>query len=510
MIVALLALAFQCPDGTPPPCRAPRAVSAPAANTVAVLYFENRSRDSGDAYLAEGLTEAIIAKLGELPRLTVKSRFLVRRYRGAADVEPGTVGRSLGVTYLVTGSVQRAGNRLRVTAEMARAATGDRVWGQQYERGDGDVFAIQEDIARGVATGVAGRLLPNEAASLAARPTRNNEAYDHLLRGDLLLAQRTETATQRALAEYGAAVALDPTFASAWARIGLADALRIEWGWGDGSAVPDSVLANGVAAVDRALSLDSLSSDGWMARGYLAMFRHARDWAGAEESFRRAVALNPRNAEAWHQLADFLRHKSSGHPAADSLKREAVADYRRALAIEPSRPTTLRMLAGQFPVGAARLALIDSALAADPSSASVMWARADLLLLLGDTAAARSAQAASARMADPGWRIGARVDQASFARRLGDTTQARGLMAEVVRDLPPSGALAMQPGCNIAGMLASLGDPSRAIDILDRVPRSSFTWAVCGFANLRPEQIQSFPDARLRRIVDENRPPWVQ
>ena len=111
-------LSAQCPDGTPPPCRGARAAAAPPANSVAVLYFDNRSRDSNDAYLAEGLTEAIIAKLGDLPRLTVKSRFLVRRFRGG-DAEPGTVARSLGVTYLVTGSVQRAGNRLRVTAEMA-------------------------------------------------------------------------------------------------------------------------------------------------------------------------------------------------------------------------------------------------------------------------------------------------------------------------------------------------------------------------------------------------------
>jgi len=177
-------LSAQCPDGSAPPCRVARPAPAPASNSVAVLYFENRSRDSADAYLAEGLTEAIITQLGDLPRLRVKSRFLVRRYQGGVgQADPAAIGRALGVTYLVTGSVQRAGHRVRVTAELARAASGDRVWGQQYDRGDGDVFAIQEDIARGVATGVAGRLLPAEAAVLATRPTRSNEAYDHMLRG---------------------------------------------------------------------------------------------------------------------------------------------------------------------------------------------------------------------------------------------------------------------------------------------------------------------------------------
>ena len=502
--------AAQCPDGSPPPCRGARAAAAPAANSVAVLYFDNRSRDSNDAYLAEGLTEAIITKLGDVPRLTVKSRFLVRRYRGTAEVEPGVIGRALGVTYLVTGSVQRAGNRLRVTAEMARAASGDRVWGQQYERGDGDVFAIQEDIARGVATGVAGRLLPAEAAALAARPTRNNEAYDHLLRGDLLLAQRTQAGVQRALAEYGAAVALDPSLASGWAKIGLADALRLDWGWGDGSAIPDSVLANGLAAAARALAIDSLSSDGWMARGYLMMFRNARDLAGAEEGLRRAVALNPRNAEAWQQLGDFLRQKSSGHPAADSLNREALADYRRALAIEPSRPTTMRLLAGELPVGPARLAMVDSALAADPLSWAAWLDRAAALLALGDTAAVRTAIATADRLADPGYRVGVGASLAFFMLRLGDTVQARGRLAEVVRDLPPSGALAMQPGCGLSRGLAGIGEIPRALDILDRIPRGALAWWSCGLGNLRPEQIQQVQDPRLRRLWEENRPPWAR
>jgi TolB-like protein len=504
-------VAAQCPDGTPPPCGRPAArAAAPVANSVAVLYFDNRSRDSNDAYLAEGLTETIIAKLGEVPRLTVKSRFLVRRYRGSAEVEPAAIGRALGVTYLVTGSVQRAGNRLRVTAEMARAASGDRVWGQQYERGDGDVFAIQEDIARGVATGVAGRLLPAEAAALAARPTRNNEAYDHLLRGDLLLAQRTQAGTLRALAEYGAAVRLDPSLASGWAKIGLADALRLDWGWGDGSAVPDSVLINGLAAADRALALDSLSSDGWMARGYLSMFRNARDWAGAEEGFRRAVALNPRNAEAWQQLGDLLRLKSNGHPAADSLNREALSDYRRALATEPSRPSTMRALAYELPIGPARLAMVDSALAADPSSYVAWFDRAGVLLALGDTAAVRTAIASADRLADPGWRVSVGASLATFMFRLGDTVQARGRLAEVVRTLPPGGALAIQQGCKVSGGLAGIGDFSRALDLLERIPRGAFTWAYCGLGNLRPEQIQQVPDPRLRRLVEENRPPWAR
>jgi TolB-like protein/Flp pilus assembly protein TadD len=500
--------ALQCPDGAPPPCRTARAAApAPAANSVAVLYFDNRSRDSNDAYLADGLTEAIIAKLGDVPRLTVKSRFVVGRYRGAAaQSDPATLARSLGVTYLVTGSVQRAGNRLRVTAEMARASSGDRVWGQQYERGDGDVFAIQEDIARGVATGVAGRLLPAEAAGLATRPTRNNEAYDHLLRGDLLLAQRTQAGTLRALAEYGAAVRLDPALASGWAKIGLADALRLDWGWGDGSQPPDTVLTSGLAAADRALTIDSLSSDGWMARGYLMMFRNPRDFAGAEEGLRRAVALNPRNAEAWQQLGDLLSLKSAGHPGSDSLEIEATADLRRALEIEPGRPSTMRKLASRMPPGRARLAALDSVIAIDPSSAISWLDRAMVLAQLGDTVAARTAVGQAERLIEPGFRFFGQAIRTLVTRQMGDSADARAHVDALVRDLPSTGALATQPACLIALSLVQLDDIPRAIDLVDRAPRGAFTWAACSLNAIPPEDFTP----RLRRIWEENRPPWAR
>ena len=500
-------LTAQCPDGTPPPCRGARAAAVPAANSVAVLYFENQSRDSSDAYLAEGLTEAIITQLGDLPRLTVKSRFLVRRYQGgAAPADPAAIGRALGVTYLVTGSVQRAGNRLRVTAELARAASGDRVWGQQYDRGDGDVFAIQEDIARGVATGVAGRLLPAEAASLAARPTRNHSAYDHMLRGDVLLARRSPASVQGAIAQYEAAGRLDPSLASAWARIGLADAIRLNWGWGDGTPPPDSVLANGWVAADRALALDSTSSDGWMARGYLSMYRHPRTWDGAEEGLRRAVALNPRNAEAWQQLGDLLGSKGVGHPVADSVQRAAMIAYQHALAIEPSRPTTLKVLANVQPSARERLVLLDSALSLNPDDYSIHFWRSTALAMLGDTARARSSADEMLRRAPEGGRVQATAFRAERAAQLGDTADARVRVEALLRDLPRAGPIELWTGSSIVTTLWQLGDRQRAVEILGRLPLSSLSWE----RNLATLRRLDLTDPVQRRLYEENRPPWAQ
>ena len=505
--VPIAGLAAQCPDGSAPPCRVGRPAAAPAANSVAVLYFENRSRDSADAYLAEGLTEAIITQLGDLPRLTVKSRFLVRRYRGTAvPADPAVIGRALGVTYLVTGSVQRARDRLRVTAELARAASGDRVWGQQYDRGDGDVFAIQEDIARGVATGVAGRLLPAEAAALAARPTRSNAAYDHMLRGDVLLARRDPESVRGAIAEYEEAARLDPLLAAAWARIGLADAIRLYWGWGDGTPPPDSILATGWAAADRALALDSASSDAWMARGYLLMFRDPRTWDGAEEAMRRAVALNPRNAEAWQQLGDLLGIRSAGHPAADSVQREAMRAYRRALDVEPSRPTTLKVLANVQQRPRDRLVLLDSALDINPADQSILVFRARALLALGDTAGARSSADASFRLAVGGARPVGAAFRAVLAVALGDTADARSRVAALLRELPPAGPLERWTGSGLATALWQLGDREGARAVLERIPPGAMTWAL-NLATLRQLDLN---DPAQRRLYEENRPPWAR
>jgi len=118
--------ALQCPDGTPPPCRA-QATRAPAPNSVAVLYFDNLSPDTADAYLASGLTEETIVRLGQVERLAVKSRHAVLRFRGRAAEDPTVLGRLLGVAYLVSGSARRSGSRVRVTVELVRTSNGVRV-----------------------------------------------------------------------------------------------------------------------------------------------------------------------------------------------------------------------------------------------------------------------------------------------------------------------------------------------------------------------------------------------
>jgi TolB-like protein/tetratricopeptide (TPR) repeat protein len=485
----------QCPDGTPPPCGARSAHAVmPAGNSVAVLYFDNYSTDSSDAYLAEGLTEEIIARLGDVGRLTVKSRYAVRRYRGNdAAADPATLGRRLGVAYLVTGSVQRSGSRLRVRAELARASTGDRQWGQEYERSDDDVFTIMSDIAQNVVAGVAGSLLPAEQAALRARPTASHEAYDHLLKGDVMLARRTPVSVRQAITEYETATRLDPALVQGWAKMSVAYGVLVQRGWSsDGRPPDDSLSAHCVTAAARALALDSTSSDAWMAAGYAAMVRDPLAWSGAEDGFRRAVALNPRNAEAWHQLGDLL-----GSVGRNS---EASAAYRAALTAEPDRPVTVLSLAVGAPARES-IAACDSVLAEDSTSSNAYVIRALDRLQVGDTAGARADRASLERTVPLGAEFGTRAQAARLTLAIGDSADARRRAHAILNDLPASGLVHPRIAGMVAAVLYRVGDRDAAVALLQRAPRGVALWQARGGADwLR--------DPRFRRVFEGSRPPW--
>ncbi|MFI5280439.1 MAG: hypothetical protein ACHQU1_08085 [Gemmatimonadales bacterium] len=351
-----------------------------------MLYFDNLSRDTTDAYLADGLTEQTIAQLGEVNRLTVSSRYAVRRFRGnAAPQDPAVIGRALNVTFLVTGSVQRAGPRLRVDVELLRANTGIRVWGDQYDRTATDILQLQDDIASAVATGIVGRLLPTERRAIATRTTRSPAAYDQFLRGNFYLAQRTEPTLLLAVRSYRAAVAADPSFTDALAREAYCygNALDDE---ADIGVSRDSLVQLGMRTAQRAVTLDSLSSDAWMAVAYARQGAYPTTFEGVREAYERALRLNPRNAEAHHQFGSFLSY------IGDTLA--ARVESERALALEPGRAVTwfgLEEVALDRHQPTEAMRLLDSARAADPTFRLADVARFMVALDLNDTAMMRRA-----------------------------------------------------------------------------------------------------------------------
>lgn len=195
--------------------RAPQAVHE---HSIAVLYFENLSGMKEDEYLRDGITEDITTELSKIQKLKIFSRAVVLAYRDK-PVTAGRVGLELGASYVLTGSLRRAGNRLRINAQLIDAATDFPLWSERFDREMEDVFAVQDEIASEIAGALRITLTPQEQEALAAKPTDNLHAYDLYLRGRNFARRVGRQDMQFALQMYENAVALDPDFAVAHAAI---------------------------------------------------------------------------------------------------------------------------------------------------------------------------------------------------------------------------------------------------------------------------------------------------
>ena len=470
---------------------------APAPSSVAVLYFDNQSPDTSDAYLSVGLTEAIITRLGRVDRLTVKSRNAVRRFHGAAGDDPARVGRALGVAFLVSGGVRRTPAGLHVTVELVRAANGVHVWGAQFDRGDTALQAIEGEITDAIATRITGELAPAERSALAGRATRDPATYDHFLHGTYYLAERTPRAVARAIREFEAAERLDSGFAPAPARIALGYALFLDWGWDYPGLSSGSVLARGFAAADRALRRDSTSADAWMARGFLLSFRNPRTFAGVEDAFRHATTLDPLNAEAYHQYGMALLWLGRDSAAAEL--------YRRALILDPERPITLfnlarlRMRRGEYRPA---IRWLDSALTVDPAADYAYVLRALAHLRLGEPAEARADGETGVRLR-AGYRVPGEAALVLTQLATGDTVAARARLERLAGEISGTGGPSVTDAAWVGRAFVALGEPARALRLLEQVhPRGARLWYY-----LRSREFDAVrANPRFQRLVEESRP----
>ncbi len=503
-VVSARSASAQCPDGSPPPCASARAATpapVPGANSVGVMLFNNLTRDSAYAYLGDGLATEIATSLARVPRLEVRSPGAVRAAQRGVDPDPRVVGRRLNVRYVVEGDFQRGGERIRIAVRLVAVPSGTQRWSDAYTRSASDLLAVQEEIASAVATAIAGELLPQERTVLASRPTRSAAAYDRFLRGNFLLAKRSPDGVAGAIAEYDAAIRLDPNFAQAEARIALAHALYLDWGW-DYPGIPrDSQLVRGERAADRALALDSVSADGWMARGYLRSMRYPRTLDGVLSAMERATFLDPRNAEAWHQYGSML----------SNLRRleEASAVTRRALVIEPGRPVTWLQLGNVLEVmdrdAEARVAY-DSALVNDPGFYVAYAFRTWVRLRAGDVAGAQADAEAAMRFSPPAETYYGSAPLAAVAAHRGDTATTRHLMARAVAPFATR-----TPGPLVSQMLAlgliAAGQPDEAMTLLQRTePQGALLWISVQFPAFEPLR----HDERFQRLIEAIRPPGAR
>src|SRR3989440_1470686 len=314
-----------------------RALNAPdevtldgeGGESIAVLPFANLSGDPDFEYFSEGIAEEIINALTQLPGLRVAARTSSFAFRGQG-IDLAEVGAKLKVGTVLVGSVRRAGNRLRISAQLVKVADGYHLWSERYDREMTDDFAIQDEIAKAIANRL--RItLGEDGAPLVTPATGNLDAYHLYLKGRYYLAQRG-LGLKKALECFDQALALDPNYALAYA--GLADACTVLAEYG--VAPPNVVRPKARAAVQRALELAPDLAEVHCASGALA-FICDWDWPRAARDLRRAVELNPRSVTARQWLSYYLVF-------IEGRLEDGVAQARRALELDPLAPLLVMQL----------------------------------------------------------------------------------------------------------------------------------------------------------------------
>lgn len=382
---------------------APHGASRTPGKSIAVLPFENLSDDKDGEYFVVGMQDEILTRLANFGDLKVVSRTSTEKYRSHAE-NLREVGRELGVATIVEGSVQRAGDKVRITVQLIDAHSDTHLWAQSYDREMRDVFAVQSDVAGRIASALKLKLQPEETQALAQVPTTDPVAYDLFLRAEYLAnlgGLNTDVAPlKEAVAPYRQAIARDPTFALALARLSYTQSLLV-W-FGAQGIDADAFTAQARANAERALALRPKLADGHIALGFSDYYGR-RDYDAALASFATAQRLRPNDAGAMAaagyvyrrqgRIADSIRkleeafdHDPRNSRIASNLgvnymmvRRYADAEkvYRRAVALDPGNATAQLLLSATI---LSRIGDPARALAAlDGDHPFVQMGRADLL-----------------------------------------------------------------------------------------------------------------------------------
>ncbi|HYV96287.1 MAG TPA: protein kinase [Gemmatimonadaceae bacterium] len=308
---------------TPPAATGP--ASAADARSIAVLPLISLSADSSDAYLANGITDELTNALSHIASFRVASSTAAKaaQERGVA---PEEMGKELNVAYLLEGTVQRQGNRIRIATRLVNAADGFTAWSDVYDRQTTDLFAVQDYVARSVATALSSELgatasTQSTTAALPSTPgTKDSAAYDHYLRGRALFQKRDGASLQAALKEFQTATHIDSSFARAQAGVAQVYAVLPLYGAAD----PRAAREQGLAAANAALRLDPKSAEGFAARGVL----HASAWDFEQASgdLQKAVQIEPNNPLAQQWLGELKLMNGDAKGAVDALVKATKLD----------------------------------------------------------------------------------------------------------------------------------------------------------------------------------------
>jgi TolB-like protein/Flp pilus assembly protein TadD len=309
-----------------------------AAASIAVLPLANESGEAGQQYFSDGISEDLITALSQLPGLKVIGRTSAFQFRDSKE-DSRSIGAKLGVTHLLEGSVRRAGETVRVSAELIDTADGSAQWSERYDRPYKDLFALQDDITRAVAGALKTKLLPGKHAAAQSEqpPSGNLEAYNALLQGRFYLARGREADDRKAIEFLTQATQLDPRYAVAWSELSYAWATH-SGDFLEGAAAQEAY-AKARDAAARALTMSPDLATAHNSQGYLLQLVDF-DWHGAEAEYRRALELAPNDAQVKFNLASVL--------ASYGEMNQAIELTRLGLVTEPLRAGGYKELATYF------------------------------------------------------------------------------------------------------------------------------------------------------------------
>ena len=331
-----------------------------SAKSIAVLPFVNMSADKADEYLSDGVSEELITALSKITGLQVKARTSSFAFKGKnEDIQK--IGELLHVSHLLEGSVAKAGNKLRITAQLIQASDGNHLWSETYDRDMQDIFAVRSEVAQKVAAILKVRLLGEDKKQLDKKPTENLEAYNLYRQGRYYGDQVSEEGIKKAIPFFEQAIQKDPRFALAYA--GMADSYVAA---ADAFIAPREAFSKAKEAALKAIELDDTLAEAHTSLGLLH-YHYDWDWAAAEKEFKRALVLNPQSAWSYTLYSQFL--------GGMGRVEEANEQGRHALELDPLSVTARWCLGWAF-LSAGRsdeaIEQLSKAMELDPNSS---WAR---------------------------------------------------------------------------------------------------------------------------------------
>jgi len=322
------------PEGQPDevvPTGSPPVLPLPDKPSIAVLPFANMSSDPEQEYFSDGMTEDLITDLSKLSGLFVIARNSVFTYKGKA-VKVQDVSRELGVRYVVEGSVRKAGDRVRITAQLVDASTGHHLWADRYDGELKDIFALQDAVTQKIVAALQVKLTKGEQEHLGRAPTDNIEAYDYFLRGWEFLNRFTKEANIQAQQLFERAVELDPEYAEAYAGLGM----TYWFEWAVRFNQDPQYLERAFELTQRAVAFDDSLSQAHTLLGWIYLAKKQYEEAFSE--MEKAIVLNPNDAHAYARLGGGLLFL--GNP------EEAIRLEEKAMRLDPHYPPLYLLFLG--------------------------------------------------------------------------------------------------------------------------------------------------------------------